>query len=62
MAKVLISNPNYWRERAEEARTVADQITDPDSKRRMLRVAEDYEQLARRAEKRLQAAADKISN
>ena len=53
MAKVPINDPKYWRERAEEARTGADQLTDPDSKRRMRRVADDYEELARRAEKRL---------
>src|SRR5262245_18170556 len=53
VAKVPINDPKHWRERAEEARTVADQLTNPDSKRRMLRIADDYEELARRAEKRL---------
>jgi hypothetical protein len=55
MAKVPINDPKHWRERAEETRTVADEVTDPDSKRKMLRIAEDYEELARRAEKRLRA-------
>jgi hypothetical protein len=54
MAKIPINDPKHWRERAEEARTVADQIKDPDSKRKMLWIADDYEELARRAEKRLQ--------
>jgi hypothetical protein len=53
MAKVPINDPKHWRERAEEARTVADELTDPDSKRRMMRVADDYEKLAKRAERRL---------
>ena len=53
MAKVPINDPKHWRERAEEARTVADEMNDPDSKRKMLRIAGDYEELARRAEKRL---------
>ena len=50
---IPINDPKHWRERAEEARAAADQLTDPDSKRRMLRVADDYEELARRAERRL---------
>jgi hypothetical protein len=53
MAKVPINDPKHWRERAEEARTVADEMTDPHSKRKMVRIAEDYEELARRAERRL---------
>ena len=51
--KIPINDPKHWRERAEEARTVADQMNDPDSKRKMLRIAEDYEELGRRAERRL---------
>jgi len=38
MAKVPLNDPKHWRERAEEARTVADGLTDPKSKRRMLRI------------------------
>src|SRR5215472_11491497 len=53
MAKVPINDPKYWRERAEEARTVANEMTIPDAKRRTLRIADDYEELARRAERRL---------
>ena len=53
VAKIPINDPKHWRERAEEARTVADELIDPESKRRMLRIADDYEELARRAERRL---------
>jgi len=53
MAKVPINDPKHWRDRAEEVRAHAEQMIDPDSKRKMLRIADDYEELARRAEKRL---------
>jgi hypothetical protein len=57
MAKVPINDPKHWRERAEGARTLADQVEDQDARRKMLRIADDYEELARRAEQRLKAGA-----
>ena len=48
-----IGDPQYWRHRAEEAGTLADELTDPEAKRKMLKIAKDYEKLAGRAERRL---------
>src|SRR6266545_284430 len=45
----ILDNPEHWQERAEEARSIAEQMSDPDSKRMMLRIAEDYERLAAHA-------------
>jgi len=39
-------DPKLWRHRAEEARNVADSLDDPDRKRTMLKIAEEYERLA----------------
>jgi hypothetical protein len=43
MAKVPINDPKHWRERAEGARALADQMEDQDARRKMLRIADDYE-------------------
>ena len=48
----FLNDPRHWRERAEEARSRADQIPEPQSKNAMLRIAHDYEVLAERAEAR----------
>jgi hypothetical protein len=53
LAKVPINDPKHWRVLAEAARAAADEFSDADLKRRMLKIVEDYEELARRAEKRL---------
>jgi len=50
-------NPQHWRARAEEARTVAESLFDANCKRMMLEVADDYETLARRAEEREKSQA-----
>ncbi len=46
------NNPDYWRNRAEEARGIAVQMVDPQTKATMLAIARDYEKLAKRAEQR----------
>ena len=35
------NDPKHWRERTEEARAHAQQMTDPEAKRMMLGIAED---------------------
>jgi hypothetical protein len=55
MAKVtpeLLNNAEHWRDRAEEARVHAEQLTDPVAKGMMLRIAADYDKIARRAAER----------
>jgi predicted Rossmann-fold nucleotide-binding protein len=53
LVPILINDPKHWRRRAKAARAMADELTDPRLQRRTLRIAEDYEDLAKRAEKRL---------
>ena len=48
----LINDAKQWLSRALEAREIAKMITDEFGKKRMLKIAEGYEQLAKRAEKR----------
>jgi len=50
---ILVNNPAYWRNRAEETRALADEMTDVLAKLRMLKLVQDYEELAVRAENRL---------
>ena len=47
----------HWRERAEEARAVAGSMKDPVARETMLKIAEDYDKLAKRAAVRERAEA-----
>ena len=52
--------PEHWRFRAEEARTVADQMTHEEARTIMRRIAMDYDRLAKLAEVQLiQEAIDR---
>jgi hypothetical protein len=48
-------DPAQWRFRAEEARTVADQMTHEQAREIMRRIANDYDRLAKLAEVQLPA-------
>ena len=52
MSLYSINDPKHWLDRAKEARALAEQIDDPEAKRTMLGIADDYERLAKRAEER----------
>jgi hypothetical protein len=45
-----LDNPEYWRFRAEEVRTIADDMKGGEPKAIMLRIAEDYERIAKLVE------------
>lgn len=57
MPQAFINDPEHWRNRANEARALAEQIQDPQSREAMLRIASDYERLATRAQQRSQGSA-----
>jgi len=46
----LVINPEHWRKRGEEMRSFASEMRDGESKSILMRVADDYDRLARRAE------------
>jgi hypothetical protein len=56
MSNKVLADPKHWRDRAEEARALAGQMADHDSKRRMVEIAKGYEYLAHRAEERLRGS------
>jgi hypothetical protein len=46
MTMSILDDPEHWRERAAEARRVADKLDDPIAKAAMFRIAADYERIA----------------
>jgi hypothetical protein len=54
MTSDLLTNPQYWRDRAKEIRALAERSIHPETKRTLQNIAADYERLAQRAEERLQ--------
>jgi hypothetical protein len=48
-----VDNPKHWRDRAEEARVQAEQMSTEDTRRMMLQIAVDYDHMAERAVQRI---------
>lgn len=51
MSTLIIRNSAYWRERATEARALAEEMS-PDYQGKMLEIGKVYDELARQAERR----------
>ena len=50
--RFVLDDPKLWHDCAADACITAEQMTDPDSKRLMLEIAEGFRQLSRRSEER----------
>jgi hypothetical protein len=50
--KTLLDDAKHWWSRAEETRTIAEIMTDPEAKRIMFDIAVGYDRLAERAVER----------
>jgi hypothetical protein len=57
MKQLPINDPAYWRERAEEARRIAEQLADAVAKDMMLDIARSYDNLAKIGEERRPSSA-----
>ena len=53
--QTILDDAEHWWSRAEEARTIAELIDDPEARRIMFDIAEGYERLAERAAERVAA-------
>jgi hypothetical protein len=52
MSSRTVSDPKHWRDRAAEMRALSETMDDVEARAIMLRLAEDYDKLADRAEAR----------
>jgi hypothetical protein len=51
-----VNDPKHWRDRAAEARAMADLMSDADARQKMLGVADGYDELAKGAQQKLSSS------
>ena len=54
---LVFNDPHHWHERANDARSVAEHISDIERRARMMAIADQFDKLAERAVARLKANA-----
>jgi len=54
---LVFNDPQYWHERAKNARAVAERMSDIEGWGRMMAIADQYDMLAERAVERLKTGA-----
>jgi hypothetical protein len=55
----LVDDPEFWRSRAEEVRSIAEDLKEADASAIMTRITDDYERLAQHAERRRMSVSNK---
>jgi hypothetical protein len=58
---MFLNDPQRWRDLADEMRSLASEINDQESKRIMLRLANDYDSLALQAQRLTQVADEQMT-
>jgi hypothetical protein len=58
--KTLLEDAEHWLSRAEETRTIAEIMTDPEARLIMFDIAEGYDRLAERAERTGRRESDTV--
>jgi hypothetical protein len=58
-SRSIRDDPEHWRQRAKEARDIAQQMSDPVSREMMLQIGKEYEQIAENARRRLLRSRDR---
>ena len=56
----LLDDVTHWRNRAEEARALAEHLTSLEARRVMLGIAQDYDRLAQDGEARFAASTRRV--
>jgi hypothetical protein len=58
MLKDFVDDPQHWHKRAEETRELAKRVSDNDAKKRLSKIATEFDRIALRVEDRINSMKD----